>query len=137
MYTYPLMPLKANVWYAGYYLIPPAPPSAAPDDEVDVSLSPVSPGIFATAGGDYTQRVPSHIIRTATNPRIGGSATTDWEQGLVTATVWEIPPGSGHLYWTINAHVCGAGFSNEHHRVYVQRYKPTGATGSPDAPGWI
>ena len=119
-YTVPEMPLAANVWHQA----PGIPPPGAPDrTDVPVSLSPLTPSQAiqlqseSTGGG-----VSTHIIRTLKDDQvaesyIGPPMTLDWP-----LTVWEVPAGSEHFYLTNWAHVVGAGFSNEHHRVYVTRW---------------
>jgi hypothetical protein len=134
MYSMPAMPLTANVWYDHHNTVPTEPP----DETLFVSLSPITPSQWiytqSVAGAPYQ---PTHIIRTPTNGRLGGNTPPSDPTSVLRASLFECPPKSGHFYWTIDAHVCGAGFPNEHHRLYMVRVGGSDPTGGPGYIGWI
>lgn len=120
-YTVPEMPLRADVWFEAPGLPPPGPPDAS---DVHISLSPLTPNQAITLQSEVSGGGTStHIIRTLTDLRIADSYTGPPLTLDYPCTVWEVPAGSGHYYRTDWAHIVGAGFPNEHHRVYVTRWK--------------
>lgn len=135
MYTYPEMPLRANVWWEMH-----APPADEPPDELDwpLSLSPISPADYfrctAELQGPY---FATHIIRMPTSEKVSESHVPGNATEAYPCTVFEIPAGSGHFYVTTWAHIVGAGFANEHHRVYVTRYGDTLSQAWPLFRGYI
>jgi hypothetical protein len=119
-YTYPEMPLRANIWYR----TPVAPPTAPPDlEDIPCSCAPITPSQHAVvlAPSEIT-RAWTHIIRTAVDPKYVDSYMRGDERDSFPMTMLEIPGGSGHFYGVTWAHIVGAGFPNEHARLYAWRW---------------
>lgn len=134
-YQYPQMPLRMNVWYTVTNLPPTGPPDLT---DVPCSLSPTKPSEFLQADGSGTgQYLIAHIIRTATNVNYADNHYAPAEPVGERMTVFEVPAGSGHYYMAAFAHVIGAGFANEHHRIFVSRYATGYAVDQPWYRGWI
>jgi hypothetical protein len=119
-YTYPEMPLRMNVWFRAT----PPPPFGPPDQEdVPCSCSPISPDQQAgVAIPSQVRRAWTHIIRTASSPSFTDNYMRGDEVELYPITFFEIPAGSGHYYGSIWCHITGAGFANEHARIFAWRW---------------
>jgi hypothetical protein len=119
-YTIPAMPLKANVWHR----VPGPPPWDILDaHEVDCSCSPIAPAQFAVGfQPSEVDRAWTHIIRTMKDPNYVDNYMRGDERDLWPATAFEIPAGSGKYYIVRWAHVVGAGFPNEHARLFAHRW---------------
>lgn len=132
-YIYPQMPLEARTWYAVNGL--PVPPVS--DDLIPCSLSPVRPEDYFQTTGIAGVSLATHIIRCPVNPNIGDSILAQEGGTLFPCTVFEVPPGSNHLYACVWYHEVGAGFPNHHARIYVSRIFMAPPAGAAAFRGWI
>jgi hypothetical protein len=134
-YTYPEMPLFADVWHRAASGDTTEPPDR---EDVPCSCSPLKPQEFMTGWlttGHY--HALTHIIRTAVDPAMIDNYLRGDEPGPFPATLLEIPAGSGHRYYCVHYHVVGAGFSNEHARIYAARWNLGLLEEQPWFVGWI
>lgn len=133
-YSYPQMPLLADIWYETDNI----PPAGEPDRTgVHCSLSPLRPNEFFLADSFPGSLFPLHIIRTAADPGFCDNYIPPAPGSLFPTTLFEIPPGSEHWYISMFAHVVGAGFDNEHARVFVARVPNDTPLRYPLFRGWI
>jgi hypothetical protein len=82
-------------------------------------------------------RAWTHIIRTAADPELADNYMRGDEVEQFPISFFEIPAGSGHFYGAIWAHVVGAGFSNEHARIFAWRWTTGLLADLPWFVGWI
>jgi hypothetical protein len=132
MYTIPQTPLEARVWY----LVQALPPPPFEDEILLISLSPLAPAQAFSIGLEDTYQA-THIIRSASSERWCDNYDPGNPGVLFPATVIECPIGSGHLYVTVWAHICGPGFPNEHVRAYMLRVPNNRVGGVPLFEGYI
>jgi hypothetical protein len=131
-YTVPQTPLPAFLWHQ----VAGIPPTAAPDEDILISLSPLSPDL-AFRDGLPASTQATHIIRTATSDKW----TDNYDPGnpgvLFPCSLLECPRDSRHFYAVVWSHVVGAGFSNMHLRAYVLRLPNNRVGGVPLFEGYI
>jgi hypothetical protein len=129
------MPLLANVWYRAA-----GPPPLGPPDQVEVqcSLSPISPTEHIWGRINTGLYHPTtYIIRSAVDPNYQDSFLRGDEETMWPVTFFEVPAGSGHVYLAIWCHIVGAGFPNEHARIFACRYNLGDLATLPWFVGWI
>jgi hypothetical protein len=134
-YQTPPFPLLANVWYNAQHFPLGIDP---PDAQITCSLSPIPLKDFVWLPFQPSERTsPTHIIRTPSNPLLGENWAYQTGAPYWPATVFEVPPGSGHTYLAVFAHQVGTGFDNHFSRVYVTRIVGSATTDHPVFQGWI
>lgn len=119
-YVYPAMPLLMNVWHR----VTGPPPWPDPDrTTVACSCAPITPSQFGVGFlPSQVDRAWTHIIRTATDPLLVDNYMRGDERDLWPVSAFEVPAGSGNYYIARWCHIVGAGFENEHHRVFAHRW---------------
>lgn len=117
MYKIPEMPLLAHCWVDFALPTTPDPLDAI---EIQCSLSPLRPDEHFLRTPEGSAR-STHIIRTIPLAGFRDSYTPDNPGSLFPCSLFEVPQYSGHFYLSVWHQVVGAGFPNEHSRIYVAR----------------
>lgn len=131
-YFIPQTPIQAYVWYQ----LDTFPPTQLPDDLLLISLAPISPDLAFRRGLPDTAQV-THIIRTATSLAWCDNYEPGSPSLLLPGSVVRCPINSLHYYAVVWAHICGAGFPNEHIRAYALRIATDRVQGKPLFQGYI